>query len=145
MGQQQLLLIVLGIVVVGIAVVTGINLFRTSYDEEILDMMVLRFNELSVQANQYRMKPKATGGGGGSYLGFTVAENNALDYTFSGSTRGYSTYAMIYLISKSSSSTEGSSFGGKYYTYGIIDEYGIRSLYLWDPKEGAWNQIVDRQ
>ena len=144
MGSQQLLLIVLGIIVVGVSVVTGINLFRTSYDQQILDMMLVRFNELSVQANQYRMKPRETGGGGGSYVGFTITENNDLNYTYSGSTRGYTTYAMIYLISQANASTEGGSFAGKYYTYGIIDEDGVRSLYLWNPVEAEWTTLVHR-
>ena len=40
MGQQQLLLIVLGVIVVGIAVVVGINLFNASAEEANKDGIV---------------------------------------------------------------------------------------------------------
>ncbi|MFC2135353.1 hypothetical protein ACFLTH_12135 [Bacteroidota bacterium] len=142
MGQQQLLLILLGVIVVSIAVATGVNIFVQSYDQEILDMMLQRMNELSVQANQYRMKPRATGGGGGSFTGFQIYENNALNYAFASETIGYQDYAKIYLISKSTTSAEGSHAGGRFYCYGLVDIYGIKSVYLWDPQEGVWDTIT---
>ena len=40
MGQQQLLLIVLGVIIVGIAVVVGINLFNANAEESAKDTIV---------------------------------------------------------------------------------------------------------
>ena len=40
MGQQQLLLIVLGVIVVGIAVVVGINLFNANAESSTQDSIV---------------------------------------------------------------------------------------------------------
>lgn len=141
MGQQQLLLIVLGVIVVSIAVATGVSMFVESYDHEILDMMLQRMNEISAQANQYRMKPRATGGGGGTYRGFQSFENNALSYAFASETVGYEDYAKVYLISKSTTSADGSFHGGRFYCYGIVDINGLNRVYLWDPQEGVWDTI----
>ncbi|MCS7052717.1 MAG: hypothetical protein NZM09_03160 [Ignavibacterium sp.] len=81
MGQQQLLLIVLGVIIVGIAVVVGINLFNTSAEESTKDTLVSEGTNLGALAQQYYKKPSEMGGGGGSFVGFTVPAN--LDTTIS--------------------------------------------------------------
>jgi hypothetical protein len=63
MGQQQLLLIVLGVIVVGIAVVAGINLFTASHDESIKDELVSQCMAIGANAQQFFVKPAAMGGG----------------------------------------------------------------------------------
>jgi hypothetical protein len=57
MGQQQLLLIVLGVIVVGIAVVVGINLFNASAEEANKDGIVSDCTNLGAMAQQYYKKP----------------------------------------------------------------------------------------
>ena len=64
MGQQQLLLIVLGVIVVGIAVVVGINLFNASSVEANRDGVVSDLNNLGAMAIQFYKKPVSMGGGG---------------------------------------------------------------------------------
>ncbi len=81
MGQQQLLLIVLGVIIVGIAVVVGINLFNTSAEESTKDTIVSEGTNLGALAQQYYKKPTEMGGGGGSFLGFEIPSN--LDTTVS--------------------------------------------------------------
>ncbi len=81
MGQQQLLLIVLGVIIVGIAVVVGINLFNASAEESTKDTLVSEGTNLGALAQQYFKKPSEMGGGGGSFVGFTVPAN--LDTTVS--------------------------------------------------------------
>jgi len=72
MGQQQLLLIVLGVIVVGIAVVVGINLFNANAVSANRDGVISDLNNLGSMAQQYFRKPTAMGGGGNTFTGFTV-------------------------------------------------------------------------
>ena len=67
MGQQQLLLIVLGVIVVGIAVVAGINLFSASHDESIKDELVSQCQAIGANAQQFFIKPTSMGGGGNTF------------------------------------------------------------------------------
>ena len=72
MGQQQLLLIVLGVIIVGIAIVVGINLFNANAEQSAKDTMVSEGTNLGALAQQYYKKPKAMGGGGNSFADFTI-------------------------------------------------------------------------
>jgi hypothetical protein len=72
MGQQQLLLIVLGVIIVGIAVVVGINLFNANAAESAKDTLVSEGTNLGAMAQQYFKKPIALGGGGNSFAGFVI-------------------------------------------------------------------------
>jgi hypothetical protein len=73
MGQQQLLLIVLGVIIVGIAVVVGINLFNANAEESAKDTVVSEATNLGAMAQQYFKKPVALGGGGNTFVGFGSA------------------------------------------------------------------------
>ena len=72
MGQQQLLLIVLGVIVVGIAVVVGINLFNVNAVSSNRDGVTADLTNLGTMAQQYYRKPTAMGGGGNSFTGWTI-------------------------------------------------------------------------
>ena len=67
MGQQQLLLIVLGVIVVGIAVVVGINLFNANAEESAKDGVVSDCTNLGAMAQQFYKKPLSMGGGGNTF------------------------------------------------------------------------------
>jgi hypothetical protein len=67
MGQQQLLLIVLGVIVVGIAVVVGINLFNANAETSTQDSIVSQGTNLGAMAQQYYKKPQSMGGGGNTF------------------------------------------------------------------------------
>jgi hypothetical protein len=67
MGQQQLLLIVLGVIVVGIAVVAGINLFSSSHDSSIKDELVSQCMAIGANAQQFFIKPSSMGGGNNTF------------------------------------------------------------------------------
>ena len=82
MGQQQLLLIVLGVIVVGIAVVVGINLFTANAVSSNRDGVVTDLNNLGTMAQQHYRKPTSMGGGGYTFTGWTVP--NELDTTPNG-------------------------------------------------------------
>jgi Flp pilus assembly protein TadG len=72
MGQQQLLLIVLGVIIVGIAVVVGINLFNANAETSTQDSIVSQGTNIGAMAQQYFKKPTAMGGGGNSFVGFNT-------------------------------------------------------------------------
>jgi hypothetical protein len=72
MGQQQLLLIVLGVIVVGIAVVVGINLFNANAVSSNRDGVIADLNNLGAMAQQFYKKPTSMGGGGNSFTGWTI-------------------------------------------------------------------------
>lgn len=72
MGQQQLLLIVLGVIIVGIAIVVGINLFSASSLEANRDGVVADNMNLAALAQQYYKKPTGLGGGNNTFTGFAI-------------------------------------------------------------------------
>src|SRR4030066_201168 len=78
MGQQQLLLIVLGVIIVGIAVVVGINLFNANAEEAAKDGVVSDCTNLGAMAQQFYKKPISMGGGGNIFTvngGFVIPAN----------------------------------------------------------------------
>ena len=70
MGQQQLLLIVLGVILVGVAVVLGIQYFSVGAEEGAKDELVAHSLTIGANAQQWYKKPVAMGGGGGVFTGF---------------------------------------------------------------------------
>ena len=82
MGQQQLLLIVLGVIVVGIAVVVGINLFNANATAANRDGVISDLNNLSAMGQQYYKKPTSMGGGGNTFTGWLIP--TGLDSTANG-------------------------------------------------------------
>ena len=69
MGQQQLLLIILGVIIVGIAIAVGISMFSSSSVQSNKDAIINDMNNLAANAYQFRIRPTTMGGGGGSYTG----------------------------------------------------------------------------
>jgi len=82
MGQQQLLLIVLGVIIVGIAVVVGINLFNANAVSANRDGVISDLNNLGTMAQQYYKKPSSMAGGGNTFTGWTIPAQ--LDTTANG-------------------------------------------------------------
>jgi hypothetical protein len=72
MGQQQLLLIVLGIIIVGIAVVVGIALFSANSTSSNRDAVVSDLTNLASSAQLFFRKPIPLGGGGISFTNWTI-------------------------------------------------------------------------
>lgn len=78
MGQQQLLLLVLGIVIVGLAVVVGIQAFGENQKKANADAIVNDVIRIASDAQAWSLKPKAFGGGDGAFTGVTFEK---LGYT----------------------------------------------------------------
>jgi Tfp pilus assembly protein PilE len=67
MGQQQLLLIILGVIVVGIAVAVGITMFTDNAVSANRDAVINDLVNLASRAQQYYRRPAALGGGQGAF------------------------------------------------------------------------------
>ncbi|MEK6570323.1 MAG: hypothetical protein AABZ61_03070 [Bacteroidota bacterium] len=74
MGQQQLLLIILGVIVVGIAVIVGITMFQDNAISANRDAVVNDLVNLGARAQQYYRRPVSLGGGGNQFTGLTMAK-----------------------------------------------------------------------
>jgi len=73
MGQQQLLLIVLSVIIVGIAVVVGLTMFQTSAVDANRNAVIGDLTNLAAKAQQYYKKPTSLGGGGQNFNGFALS------------------------------------------------------------------------
>lgn len=71
MGQQQLLLVILVTIIVGIATVVAINTFGSAADSANLDAVRQDLASIAAAAQGYYQKPTMLGGGGNSYTGLT--------------------------------------------------------------------------
>jgi hypothetical protein len=73
MGTQQLLLIVLGVIIVGIAVVVGINIFGQNAEQAAKDAAIQDCLRIAATAQGYYRKPEMLGGGGNDFTDITMA------------------------------------------------------------------------
>ncbi len=69
MGQQQMLLIILSIILVGIALTAGIVMFTSSVVNTNKDALTNDLNALAANAYRFLIRPSQSGGGGGTYTG----------------------------------------------------------------------------
>ena len=74
MGSQQLLLILVDVIIVGLMIYAGMELTRTYFESSNRDQLISTLNDLGVLAQQYYRKAEL-GGGGGSYLGWNLPSN----------------------------------------------------------------------
>ena len=72
MGQQQLLLVILGVIIVGIAIAVGFAMFSSSSVSSNRDAIVNDLLNLAADAYQFRSRPVTMGGGSNSYANFQI-------------------------------------------------------------------------
>ncbi len=72
MGQQQLLLVILGIIIVGVAISLSIQLFRANAIDRKREILVNESQNIASIALSYYKKPKMMGGGGRTFTGWTI-------------------------------------------------------------------------
>jgi hypothetical protein len=87
MGQQQLLLIVLGVIIVGIAIILGIVLFQQNAIDQKRDLLINEGLNVANNAIEYYHKHPTFAGGGFSFEGWQIpsqmlSSGNG-DYTYS--------------------------------------------------------------
>jgi len=73
MGQQQLLLIIVGTVIVAIAIMVGIWMFRSNAVDNNRNGMANYLTHLGALAQAYYENPTLLGGGGRSFAGYQIA------------------------------------------------------------------------
>ncbi len=91
MGQQQLLLLVLGAIIVGVAIVVGINMFSSGATNANRDAVVQDCMTLATRAQQWYRTPLILNGGGRDFtniscttIRFPQANENGANYAIAG-------------------------------------------------------------
>jgi hypothetical protein len=79
MGQQQLLLIILGVIIVGIAIAVGISQFGAHSTQANKDGVTSSVVNISANAYQFKIRPATMGGGAGSYSGYSIPSKMKAD------------------------------------------------------------------
>ncbi len=74
MGTQQILLVILGIIVVGIAIAVGIAMFGSSMADSNKEAIINDLMNIGQYAYRYKLTPVPFGGGGRVYTGFNIPE-----------------------------------------------------------------------
>ncbi|RMD99582.1 MAG: hypothetical protein D6814_05325 [Calditrichaeota bacterium] len=87
MGQQQLLLLVLSAVIVGLAIVVGINMFGENATQANQDAVVQDVLTIASRAQAWYRRPTMMGGGGRSFNNVTL---DTLQFTPSNANGSYS-------------------------------------------------------
>ena len=72
MGQYQILLIILGVIIIGIAIAVGLSLFTAQSTQSNRDAIINDLNNLAGQAYQFRIRDMSMGGGQGDYTTFAI-------------------------------------------------------------------------
>jgi hypothetical protein len=75
MGQQQLLLIVLGALVVGIAVYGGLRVMDGFNQDNDRDLLMNQMQSIVAEARTYAAKPSYLGGGEGTLTNFSPPQS----------------------------------------------------------------------
>ena len=76
MGQQQLLLVILVTIIVGIATVVALNVFGTQAEQANEDAVRQDMMSGAATAQGYYMRPTSMGGGGGDFEGIGLDDLN---------------------------------------------------------------------
>ena len=89
MGQQQLLLIIVGILIVGVAIAVGLTQFGANNSELNRDGVTSSLLDIAANAYQYKIRPVTLGGGSHSYENYMIpvklAANDFGQYSIVGS------------------------------------------------------------
>ncbi len=94
MGQQQLLLIILGVIVVGVAVSVGLTMFEDHAIMANRDGVTSDLVNFASRAQMYYRRPASLAGGGNSFVGLT-ADVPGLAKLTSKSTNANGSYSII--------------------------------------------------
>ena len=84
MGQQQLLLLVLSAIIVGIAIVVGINMFGTGAYQANRDAVLQDAVTIAAKAQEWYRKPSQLGGGNRAFDGVNLTTIGFPDTTANG-------------------------------------------------------------
>jgi len=82
MGQQQILLLVVSVIIVVLAITIGIEMFAANSKTSNRDGVVSELNNLGTLAIQFYKKPESFGGGSSSFISWEIPEK--MDSTSNG-------------------------------------------------------------
>ena len=120
MGQQQLVLLILGVALVGIAIVVGISEFGSNNVQLNKDGVTSGSISVAADAHHYRIRP-AEEGGRGSFAGYQIPPRLASD--------DYAQYALIGTPNSKELKIEGrSSFDPTWVATCTVDSAGKTSF-----------------
>jgi len=106
MGQQQLLLIILGVIIVGIAIAVGLSLFSAQSIQANKDAMINDLNNIAAHAYQFKIRPSSMGGGQGAYTGYAIPSKMATnENAVYAATPAAATVAIVATSAQSSTNT----------------------------------------
>ena len=90
MGQQQLLLTILAVLLIGIAIAIGVSLFTSQSVEANRDALISDIENITSHSFEFYNRPVSIGGGGGTFVGYRIpakmATNDNGIYVPSGAT-----------------------------------------------------------
>ncbi len=95
MGQQQMLLIIIGAIIVGTAIGVGMTRFGAHSAEANKDGITAGMLNIAADAYQFRIRPVTLGGGSGSYANYAIPRKMASDDEGTYSLNGAATRARI--------------------------------------------------
>jgi len=75
MGQQQMLLLVLATIVVGISIRVGFRMVDSQNMQQNRDQLINQTQYIYAYAEQYATKSRGQAGGSGTYTNFTLPKN----------------------------------------------------------------------
>ena len=93
MAQQQILLIILGTIIIGVALAIGITLFTDNSISANRDSVTNDLVALASRAQMYYRRPKLMGGGGRAFDGLTLSNLTTK------ATNAYGTYSVTSVAS----------------------------------------------
>ena len=76
MGQQQLLLLILSAIIVGVAIVVGINMFGENAVQANQDAVTQDVLTIASRAQGWYRRPAQLGGGGRTFVGMDLGDLN---------------------------------------------------------------------
>ena len=105
MGQQQLLLIILGVIIVGIAIAVGLSLFSAQSVQSNRDAMINDLNNLAAQAYQFYIRPTSMGGGQSDYTTFTIPTKMQTNENGTYTVSSHTTTTIVFLATSAQNSS----------------------------------------
>jgi hypothetical protein len=107
MGQQQILYIIVGVIIIGIAITVGISIVSAQTLATNRDALISDLNHLASYAYQYRIRLRTMGGGQGDYTGFVIPPklSSNEDGTYTVASANVNSVSLIATSSENESST----------------------------------------
>ena len=87
MGQQQIIILVLGTIIIGISLAVGILWFQSNSISSNKDALIGDLNNILADAQVYYLKPACLGGGNHSFIGYDIptkmktSDNGTISFT----------------------------------------------------------------